>query len=143
MADQARKFGARIAELRNAKNWTGKRLVARMAELGDDSLNTNQLSRYENGGAFPNEERRERFAEALGTDLGDLYAGPIDERQAAPAESPLDALSAPASAAEVGRLEAELAELHGQLRDRRLKSGSRPTSLPRSTRSSPAGKRRR
>lgn len=126
MAEQARKFGARIAELRHEKGWLGRELVARMAELGDDALNTNQLSRYENGGAFPNEQRRERFATALDTTEGDLYAGPMAERPAT-GESP-DPFSAPPSQAQLnGRLEWIETALQALLSDRGLELDAPPS----------------
>lgn len=81
MAQQARKFGARIAELREQRHWKQRDLVDKMADLGDDALNTNQLSRYENGGAMPGEQRQEWFAEALATTVADLIEGPVAERK--------------------------------------------------------------
>lgn len=80
MAEQARKFGARIAELRDERGWKQRDLVAAMAALGDQAINTNQLSRYENGGAMPGEQRQSWFAEALETTVADLHAGPLEER---------------------------------------------------------------
>lgn len=84
MAEQARKFGARIAELRDERQWKQRDLVAAMVERGDQALNTNQLSRYENGGAMPGEQRQQWFADALGTSVADLHAGPMAERSNAP-----------------------------------------------------------
>ena len=107
MAEQSRKVGARIAELRSQRGWEQKHLVARMAELGDTAINTNQLSRYENGGALPREKRLELFAEALDTTIADLQGGPAAERKA-PADSPFDQLSAPASSADLARVEQNL-----------------------------------
>ena len=117
MAEQARKFGGRIAELRNEKGWTGRQLVERMAELGDRSINTNQLSRYENGGAMPGEQRQERFADALETDVADLVSGPLAER-GGPRREPGDfgdRPTSPASAEDVAQLRRELQAVADQL----------------------------
>jgi transcriptional regulator with XRE-family HTH domain len=115
MAEQARKFGARVAELRDEKRWKQRDLVAAMAALGDQSLNTNQLSRYENGGAMPGEQRQSWFAEALETTVGDLHAGPLEERGAPePTPDVLGALSAgvpPELQAQLDRIEETLVEL--------------------------------
>lgn len=88
MAEQARKLGGRLAELREGREWAQKDVVSAMAELGDDTLNTNQLSRYENGKAFPGETRLERFATTFGVEACDLIAGPIALREAPTDDQP-------------------------------------------------------
>ena len=107
MAQQAHKVGGRIAEIRVKQGLKQRDLVARMAELGDQALNTNQLSRYENGGAMPNETRLSRFAEALETTVEDLHAGPIAERKppktSADGDGPLDQLGLAADFAAIRR----------------------------------------
>lgn len=111
MADQARKFGARVAELREKHEWKQRDLVARMNELGDQAINTNQLSRYENGGAFPHEGRQTVFAEALETTVHDLMLGPEAERKAAQ-DGDLGKLSPGAGESEaVAGLRQEVADL--------------------------------
>lgn len=112
MATQARKFGARIAELRIEKRWKQRTLVEKMTALGDKSLNTNQLSRYENGGAMPGEQRQAWFASALGTTVADLVAGPVEEREE-PEVGDLDQLNADAS--ELRALDAKLDRVLGQV----------------------------
>jgi transcriptional regulator with XRE-family HTH domain len=82
MAEQAQRFGARVRELRVGHGWEQKDLVARMHELGDTAINTNQLSRYENGkGPMPRDGRQEIFASALKTTADDLRAGPPSKRK--------------------------------------------------------------
>lgn len=117
MADQARKFGARIAELRAEKRWKQRDLVEQMAELGDRSINTNQLSRYENGGAMPGEQRQQWFADALETDLGDLIAGPISERKPKPQATP-DPLAIDGD--RLDQIEAKLDAIRSQLAELRI-----------------------
>lgn len=84
MAEQTRKFGQRLRERRREVGMQHQKdLVARMVKLGDKGINTNQLSRYENGeGPLPREQRMEWFAEALDTTTADLLAGPVAERRA-------------------------------------------------------------
>jgi transcriptional regulator with XRE-family HTH domain len=88
MARQARYLGEQLARLRGERDWKGKDVVAAMAELGDLSLNTNQLSRYENGGAWPNEVRLGRFAEVFGVEVSELLVKPKEPASdgATPAE---------------------------------------------------------
>jgi transcriptional regulator with XRE-family HTH domain len=82
MAEQTRKFGQRLTERRLEVGFKHQKdLVARMQELGDKGLNTNQLSRYESGeGPLPREQRLEWFAEALKTNTADLLSGAVAER---------------------------------------------------------------
>lgn len=136
MAEQARKFGAAIAETRKDLHWEQKDLVAKMAELGDASLNTNQLSRYENGGAFPRESRQLLFSKALGVEVADLVAGPKSERNSAKgSRDQLNGSSGQSDAAEAilskldevldqqAQLLAEISEVHNDLEDLRRRQG--------------------
>lgn len=107
MAEQARKFGGRVREIRDERRWKQRDLVARMAELGDQALNTNQLSRYENGGAMPSEQRQVWFAEALETTVADLHSGPLAER-AEPTRAPDVLASLEPDGARLARIEAKL-----------------------------------
>jgi transcriptional regulator with XRE-family HTH domain len=110
MAEQAERFGAQLKALREERQWKQRDLVTQMADLGDQSLNTNQLSRYENGGAFPNEVRMARFAEALGVDVADLIAPPVESN----GPDLLDALTE-AEPASLKRLEDRVASLETTL----------------------------
>jgi transcriptional regulator with XRE-family HTH domain len=113
MAEQARKFGARVAELRGKRGWKQRDLVAEMAKLGDLAINTNQLSRYEHGGAMPGEDRQQWFADALETTVADLHAGPMADRTE-PKAGVLDALSSQNGAAEIGELHRKLEQILDQ-----------------------------
>lgn len=112
MAAQARKFGARVAEIReDDRGWTQRQLAERMNDLGDRSINTNQVSRYENGHTFPGERRQEVFAEALETTVADLLQGPLAEREEQSRETP-DPFAQPAGADErLDQLADQISEL--------------------------------
>jgi transcriptional regulator with XRE-family HTH domain len=82
MADMSRKVGARIRELREERRvkdprWTQDYLARQVEE----HMSGTQMSRYERGENMPGEKRLARIAEILETDVADLYAGPMDERE--------------------------------------------------------------
>lgn len=122
MAEQARKFGARVAELRAERDWRQRDLAERMQDLGDKAINTSQISRYETGnGPLPEERRRQFFAGALETTEADLLLGPIEEREpvepTTPDNSPLDALSEQASESDLVEELHEIRDENAKLRD--------------------------
>lgn len=84
MADLSRKVGARIKELREERKLTDPRWTQDyLARQVEEHLNGTQMSRYERGETMPSEKRLERIAKLLGTDVSDLYAGPLAEREEA------------------------------------------------------------
>lgn len=111
MAAQSRKFGERLEERRLEIGLEHqKHLVARMHELGDTGLNTNQVSRYESGeGPMPRENRMELFATALETDVEDLLLGSVAEREKRKDQPTPDPFAT--SGAETAGAEAKLDEL--------------------------------
>jgi transcriptional regulator with XRE-family HTH domain len=94
VAEIAHRIGARIAELRKEKQlqdpkWTQDYLARQV----DPDLTSSQVSRYERGEVKPHDDRLEKIAEVLGTDLGDLYAGPMSARRKTEAPDVLSALN--------------------------------------------------
>lgn len=67
MADINTQLGARIKELRKAKNITQEELVE---IIGSD---TNNLSRIENGKKFMSADKLSKIADALNVDIKDLF----------------------------------------------------------------------
>lgn len=99
MADTARKVGARIRELRLERlaadpRWTQDYLARQVEE----HMNGTQMSRYERGENMPGEKRLERIAEVLETQVADLYAGPMSERDETEGADLMDALGTPKAA---------------------------------------------
>lgn len=120
MAEQGRKFGEQLERLRKAAGFEfQKDLVARMHELGDTGLNTNQMSRYENGeGPMPRERRLDTFAKALGVTTTELRGECKDQPAEVPdvmAELADDATEPTATTRELRLLREELVQMRSEL----------------------------
>lgn len=131
MSELKQRIGARIRELREERKardprWTQDFLAREI----DPLLTGAQISRYERGEIKPEDNRLQKIAEILGTDVADLYRGPLADRKPPPAKSPLDVLSESDGQQEVdddrkldallagqARLLAELAQVQVALRD--------------------------
>lgn len=82
MAEIRERIGGRIRELREERKredprWTQDYLARQI----DPLLTGSQISRYERGEIRPEDDRLEKIAEILGTDVPDLFKGPIADRQ--------------------------------------------------------------
>lgn len=94
MSELKQRIGARIRELREERKardprWTQDFLARQI----DPLLTGAQISRYERGGIKPEDDRLQKIAEILGTDVADLYRGKLADRKPPPTKSPLDVLS--------------------------------------------------
>lgn len=100
MAEINERIGGRIRELRTEAGWTQEKLARQLSGNRTGS----EVSRWERGEVKPRDETVEEIADVFRTDVASFYAVPRDEK--AEAASPLDALSGPASTAELAeRLE--------------------------------------
>lgn len=137
MAEEAELIGGRIRELRENCAWTQRELAEKMEGHAEGK----DISRWENGKHVPEPSNLKALAEALETTVADLRAGPLAKRQEPkPEGSPLDALSEPASAAELDeRLEWIESALQALLLERGLELDAPPSVLSHQPQSDSSG----
>lgn len=79
MKGTAKTTGAALKRLREERDWTAEKVVQGMHELGDQTLSTNQQSRYENGHVKPGASRLQRFADLFGVSKESIETGRPDK----------------------------------------------------------------
>lgn len=77
MAQQARKVGERIQELRTERRWSRPEFARRLEGVSTG----NDVYRWERGAHMPRTSTLEAIAETLGTTVGDLHEGPMADRE--------------------------------------------------------------
>ena len=112
MAKEAENIGGRIKELREGQNMTQRELADKLPGKTEGK----DISRWENGKHRPSPDTLSAIADALGTTVADLHAGPEGERpEKGPTPDPFSRGAAEESDV-VARMELQLRELlAGQL----------------------------
>lgn len=76
MAREAENIGARIKELREERHLTQRELADQLPGKTEGK----DISRWENGKHRPTPDTLSAIADALGTNVADLHAGPVADR---------------------------------------------------------------
>jgi transcriptional regulator with XRE-family HTH domain len=151
MSEEAERIGKRMREIREGMRSSSPRSrnpwpsQAEMAGRLPGNVQGAEWSRWETGRHRPDPDHLPEIAEVLETTVGDLYAGPMADRdeETRSADSPLEALSAPASAEEVADLRERLGWIENALEAMAAAQGleldARPSEQDRPQRSDSSG----
>lgn len=77
VAEQAKRVGGRIAELRREKKWSKAELARQLPGVSSG----NDIRRWERGDHLPRADTLDAIAGALETNVADLYSGPMASRK--------------------------------------------------------------